>query len=162
MRNTTKRHLLFVSLGLVIWASSSTARSSPRAEDGKGPVVTLSEAEFRDKVHACWLGKNIGGTVGMPVEGRREMHSFTFYEPVPEKPAANDDLDLAILWMKALSERGIRIDARVLGEYWLEYVCVDWNEYGVGKANMRDGFPPPLSGQFRNERWRDSKGAWIR
>lgn len=98
----------------------------------------------------------------MPVEGRREMHSFTFYEPVPEKPAANDDLDLAILWMKALSERGTRIDARVLGEYWLKYVCVDWNEYGVGKTNLRDGFPPPLSGQFRNERWRDSNGAWIR
>jgi len=123
--------------------------------------VTLSETEYRDKVYACWIGKSIGGTLGMPVEGRREMHDFTFYTPVPTEPAANDDLDLQILWLKALEERSPRIDARVLGEYWLSFVPVDWNEYGIGKANMRQGFLPPISGQFRNK-WRDSNGAWIR
>lgn len=125
-------------------------------------IVTLNEAEFRDKVHACWLGKNIGGTLGMPFEGQKTPRSLTFFDPVPEKPAANDDLDLQILWLKALEERGTRIDARVLGEYWLKYVPVDWNEYGIGKANMREGCLPPVSGQFRNSKWRDSNGAWIR
>jgi len=128
---------------------------------GAQAKVTLSETEYRDKVYACWIGKSIGGTVGMPVEGQREMHDFTFYTPVPTQPAANDDLDLQLLWLKALEERGPRIDARVLGEYWLSFVPVDWNEYGIGKANMRQGFLPPISGQFRNK-WRDSNGAWIR
>lgn len=129
---------------------------------GGNAIVTLNEAEFRDKVYACWLGKNIGGTLGMPFEGQRAMRSLTYFDPVPQKPAPNDDLDLQLLWLKALQERGTKIDARVLGEYWLKYVPVDWNEYGIGKANMRDGFLPPLSGQFRNEKWRDSNGAWIR
>jgi ADP-ribosylglycohydrolase len=125
-------------------------------------AATLNETEFRDKVYACWLGKSIGGTLGAPVEGRQETHRLSFYDPMPSGQTANDDLDLQLLWLKALEERGTRIDARVLGEYWLSFVPVDWNEYGVGKTNMRDGFAPPISGQFRNERWRDSNGAWIR
>jgi len=136
-------------------------RPAVRGATARKTPAQLDRDEFRDKVYACWLGKNIGGTLGMPFEGQREMHSLTFYDPVPEKPAANDDLDLQILWLKALEERGPKLDARVLGEYWLKYVPVDWNEYGIGKANMRDGFPPPLSGHFRNK-WRDSNGAWIR
>lgn len=132
------------------------------AAAGAAPApFALDPADFRDRVYACWLGKSIGGTLGMPVEGQREMHAFTFFNPVPETPAANDDLDLQLLWLKALEERGSRLDARVLGEYWLSYVPVDWNEYGIGKANMRQGFAPPLSGHYRNK-WRDSNGAWIR
>jgi len=125
------------------------------------PKVTINEAEFRDKVFACWMGKNIGGTLGAPLEGKRDMHNLTFYDPVPEKASANDDLDLQLLWLKALEENGPNINARILGGYWLKFVPVDWNEYGIGKANMRAGFQPPLSGQFRNK-WRDSNGAWIR
>jgi len=133
-----------------------------RAQEAGTPKVAFNEAEFRDKVYACWLGKNVGGTLGMPTEGARETHDFTFYTPVPKEPAANDDLDLQILWLKALQERGPRMNARILGEYWLKYVPVDWNEYGNGKRNMRDGIWPPLSGHFRNRQWRDSNGAWIR
>ena len=39
---------------------------------------------------------------------------------------------------------------------------VDWNEYGVGKKNMRLGLLPPLSGEFQNEPWKHSNGAWAR
>ncbi len=132
------------------------------ARPSNAPVATINEAEFRDKVYACWLGKNIGGTLGMPFEGRQTIHTLTFFDPVPKTPAANDDLDLQILWLKALEERGTNINARTLGEYWLKYVPVNWNEYGTGKMNMKDGFLPPVSGHFRNEKWRNSNGAWIR
>jgi hypothetical protein len=50
----------------------------------------------------------------------------------------------------------------LLGEYWLGDVNGPWNEYGVGKANMRTGLMPPLSGACNNERWKFSNGAWIR
>ncbi len=148
-----RRHLPL--LILVSLLALSTALGAPDR-------VTISRAEFSDRVFACFLGKSIGGTLGMPDEGNRSTHNYTFFDPVPTEPAANDDLDLQLLWLKALQERGPRITALDLGEYWLKYVPVDWNEYGVGKANMRAGFMPPLSGQVRNERWRDSNGAWIR
>ncbi len=124
---------------------------------------TINEAEFRDRVYACWLGKNIGGTLGMPFEGKTDVNNITFYTKIKEgEPAANDDLDLQILWLKAMEENNYRVDAYTLGEYWLKYVPVNWNEYGVGKVNMRLGIMPPLSGEYNNAKWKTSNGAWIR
>ncbi len=125
--------------------------------------VKFNEKEFRDRVYACWMGKNIGGTLGMPFEGKKEPQNISFYTNLkPGEPAANDDLDLQMLWLKAMEDHGGRIDARILGKYWLKFVPVDWNEYGVGKVNMWRGFLPPLSGHFDNAKWRPSNGAWIR
>ena len=142
----------FVLFGAVLNESSNAAQK-----------VILNEADFRDRVYACWLGKNIGGTLGMPFEGKKEMNNISFYTNLKKgEPAANDDLDLQILWLKAMEDNGGRVDARILGEYWLKYVPVDWNEYGVGKANMKRGWLPPLSGEYNNEKWKHSNGAWIR
>ncbi|MEN6309548.1 MAG: ADP-ribosylglycohydrolase family protein [Anaerohalosphaeraceae bacterium] len=130
---------------------------------GQNAIVQFNETEFRDRVFACWLGKNIGGTLGMPFEGNQEARNISFYTNLkPGEPAANDDLDLQLLWLKALEENNGRVDARILGEYWLKFIPVDWNEYGVGKRNMRQGILPPVSGAFDNERWKHSNGAWIR
>jgi ADP-ribosylglycohydrolase len=124
---------------------------------------TINEFEFRDRVYACWLGKNIGGTLGMPFEGKTDVNNITFYTKIKQgEPAANDDLDLQILWLKAMEENNYRVDAYTLGEYWLKYVPVNWNEYGVGKVNMRLGIMPPLSGEYNNAKWKTSNGAWIR
>jgi len=128
-----------------------------------GQKVFLNESDFRDRIYACWLGKNIGGTLGMPFEGKKEMNNISFYTSLKKgEPAANDDLDLQILWLKAMEENSGVVDARILGEYWLKYVPVDWNEYGVGKANMKLGWLPPLSGEYNNDKWKHSNGAWIR
>jgi ADP-ribosylglycohydrolase len=124
---------------------------------------TINESEFRDRVYACWLGKNIGGTLGMPFEGKTDINNIYFYTKINEgEPAANDDLDLQILWLKAMEENNCSVDAYTLGEYWLKYVPVNWNEYGVGKTNMQAGIMPPLSGEYNNAKWKTSNGAWIR
>lgn len=125
--------------------------------------VILNEADFKDRIYACWLAKNIGGTLGMPFEGKKEINNATFYTKLtPGEPAANDDLDLQILWLKAMEENAARVEAFTLGEYWLKFVPVDWNEYGVGKVNMKLGIMPPLSGEYNNLKWKNSNGAWIR
>ncbi len=142
---------------LLGFAAIASTRAAER------PKVLINEAEFRDRVYACWLGKNIGGTLGMPFEGKKEPQDISFYTNIkPGEPAANDDLDLQLLWLKAMEEHAGRVDARVLGEYWLKYVPVDWNEYGVGKKNMMLGLLPPLSGEYNNAKWKHSNGAWIR
>jgi hypothetical protein len=57
--------------------------------------------------------------------------------------------------------KGIDINARTLGEYWLLYITPHWAEYGNGKINMRSGLVPPLSG-IENNPHKDSCGAFIR
>jgi|GEM_PF-307653 len=155
---STKR--LFLVWCMAAIGSLCAARAADR------PVVTLNEAEFHDRILACWQGKCIGGTLGMPVEGQHGPHKLTYYQQFKRgervaNPSPNDDLDLQILWLKALEEQG-RVDARILGEYWLKYVPVDWNEYGVGKRNMRAGLLPPISGEFDNAQWKHSNGAFCR
>ncbi|MBR2037484.1 MAG: hypothetical protein IKA09_07105 [Lachnospiraceae bacterium] len=60
-----------------------------------------------------------------------------------------------------MDERGPKaVDEKVLDEYWLQYVMPNWNEYGVGKSNMWEGFIPPLAGELYNTRWKHSNGAW--
>jgi ADP-ribosylglycohydrolase len=125
------------------------------------PII-LSREQYRDKVLACWMGKNIGGTLGAPFEWRRQVNDVTFYtQDLGGEPMPNDDLDIQLLWLVAMEERGIGIDAHTLSEYWCLYVTPHWSEYGTAKTNMRAGLLPPLSGTVHND-YKDSCGAFIR
>lgn len=124
--------------------------------------MNLNREEYRHKVLGCWMGKNIGGTLGAPFEWRRQVNDVTFYtQALGGDPLPNDDLDIQLLWLVALEEKGIAIDARTLAEYWCLYVTPHWCEYGTGKVNMRLGLLPPLTGTVNNV-YKDSCGAFIR
>jgi len=125
-------------------------------------AITIGRAEFRDKVFACWLGKNIGGTLGAPLEGRRYVHALEFYEPVPKEPAANDDLDLQLVWLKLLEDEGTDPPLPRLAEYWSRYASAyPWNEYGFFMRNYARGLRPPVAGCFENY-FVDEMGSPIR
>lgn len=124
--------------------------------------ISLNINELRDKIYGCWTGKNIGGTLGGPYELSRDVLDVKGYTTPTGEPMPNDDLDLQLVWLRAMQEKGVRgVNAAVLGEYWLDYIPPHWNEYGVNKANQRAGLVPPLCGEYRND-WKHSNGAWIR
>ena len=117
---------------------------------------------YKDKVNACWIGKNIGGTMGTPYEGVREVLDIQGFSTPKNVVLPNDDLDLQLVWLHALEQVGpVAITAENLGEFWLNFIPPHWNEYGIGKANMRRGLTPPLAGDYDNN-WCHSNGAWIR
>ncbi len=123
--------------------------------------MKLTLYEFRNKVKACWLGKNAGGTLGAPFECRRGVFDVSFYtQDLQGEPLPNDDLDLQIIWLNAVEKYGRFVSSSILGEYWHSYVVPNWGEYGAGKNNMRAGILPPLSGYVNNE-FRDSNGSFI-
>lgn len=35
--------------------------------------MKLNKQEYLDKLYACWIGKNIGGTLGGPLEGTHDI-----------------------------------------------------------------------------------------
>lgn len=124
--------------------------------------MILNRKDYLDKVLGCWMGKNIGGTLGAPFEWRRQLNNVKFYtQDLHGEPLPNDDLDIQLLWLVAMEERGVNIDSHTLGEYWCLYVDPHWSEYGIGRSNMRSGLLPPLSGSLRND-FKDSCGAFIR
>lgn len=126
-------------------------------------MLQFSKEYLRDRIYACWIGKNIGGTLGTPYEGSTQMNDIHGFASQAGEPLPNDDLDLQLVWLRAVNDVGAdAITSKVLGEYWLSWITPNWNEYGVCKANMREGILPPMSGEFNNELWRNSNGAWIR
>lgn len=129
----------------------------------RGQIVKINLKKLQDKIAACWIGKNIGGTIGGPYENKRDIFDVKGYTTPPGEPLPNDDLDLQLAWLTAMEDIGpASLTANHLTWYWVKYIYPEWNEYGVGKGNMKVGFLPPLSGEFRNERWKNSNGAWIR
>lgn len=125
--------------------------------------MKLNRAEIQDKILGCWIGKNIGGTIGGPFEGREDILDVKGFSSPKGEPLPNDDLDLQLVWLRAMEYVGPKaLDANVLAEYWLGYIAPDFNEYGTGKTNLRMGLLPPLSGEVNNELWHHSNGAWIR
>lgn len=118
---------------------------------------------LRDKILACWIGKNIGGTMGAPYEGCTDMQDITGYNSPKGEPLPNDDLDLQMAWFMMLERFGPKhFDANTLAECWQLMISPQWNEYGIGKKNLTLGLLPPLSGEFDNDKWKHSNGAWIR
>jgi len=126
------------------------------------PGIKLSESEYKDKVYACWLGKNIGGTLGAPYEGRKEVLSLGYFDPVPDGSAPNDDLDFQLVWLKMLQDRGVNPRLEDFVDYWIRHLSsYPWNEYGFCRRNLERGLRPPISGCFENY-FVDEMGSPIR
>ena len=125
--------------------------------------MKMNRQEYLDKVYGCWVGKNIGGTMGGPYEHENEMVDCKGFTSSKGDPLPNDDLDLQLVWLHAVEDYGIKgITPALLGEYWIEYINGPWNEYGIAKGNLRAGLLPPYSGEYDNDKWKNSNGAWIR
>jgi len=143
--------------------------------------IKLSKEEYLDRVRACWLGKNIGGTLGTPVEGRKYTHAFTFYDWEqtrkwvemykqgkkdfswsPGEPLPNDDLDFQLVWVKMLEDRGVNPTFKDFTDYWLKHLYRHWYaEYSFCTYNLQRGLRPPISGAFQNY-FVDEMGSPIR
>ncbi len=126
--------------------------------------MKLNYEVYKDKVRACWIGKNIGGTLGGPFEGVRKKLDITGFVTPKGEPLPNDDLDLQLVWLHAMEMEGPKhLTADVLGDYWLSYITMYAGEYSVALKNMQIGIMPPISGEtVNNDRLKHSNGAWIR
>jgi hypothetical protein len=52
----------------------------------------------------------------MPFEAKTDVNNISFNTKIMEgEPTANDDLDLQILWLKAMEENNYHVDAYTLG-----------------------------------------------
>ncbi len=127
-------------------------------------MLDLNSTTYWDKVYGCWLGKNAGGTLGTPLEkawGEPEPFDVWWYPELREGGLPNDDLEMQMVWLKALEEVGPGLKAADLAQYWLDHIGYNWDEYGLNKTNLLLGLTPPVSGAYNN--WfKDCMGCPIR
>lgn len=119
----------------------------------------IAHDELEDRINGCWLGKSIGGAIGAPYEGQ------TFWLDVPKKYPArsveNDDLDLQLVWLHVLEQKGVGIAAPELAQGWIDHITYPFDEYGVAVANLQLGLKPPYTG-ICNNYFKNCMGSPIR
>ncbi len=121
-----------------------------------------NEAVFRDRVFGCWLGKCIGGNIGAPYEGMKQRMNLQYSSAFLENMLPNDDLDLQILWLDLLEQKGMGVTAADYADSFNANCDYAPGEYAFFKKNYRKGIMPPLSGSFNNEYFNEGMGAPIR
>ncbi len=94
--------------------------------------MKLDYKAYCDKVKGCYLGKNIGGTLGAPFECYRGVYDIDFFMQDVSLPVPNDDVDLQLVWLSAIEHEGKNIDSHILAQYWENYISAEISEYGAG------------------------------
>ncbi len=115
-----------------------------------------------DKILGCWLGKCIGGNIGAPYEGMKQRLPIEYSDEAVKRTIPNDDLDLQILWLDVLEEKGWDITALDLADAFYNNCPYAPGEYAYFKKNYQKGIAPPLSGTFNNKFFTEGMGAPIR
>lgn len=113
------------------------------------------------RIQGCWLGKSIGGTLGLPAEGKMERLNFTFYDPVPTVAPPNDDLELQLVWLHLVENAGNSLTQQDFARAWLDHIHYMWDEYGICRWNLRRGVPAGHAGTFENP-FQSGMGSPIR
>ena len=122
----------------------------------------LSYKQYLDQVYGGWIGKSMGGAAGARFEGYKGWIEIGADEMFPDKVPPNDDLDLQVLWLKVLEEKGAALTSDDLAASWLEGCWYPFNEYGIFRRNWQLGIHPPMSGKFTNQFWESGMGCPIR
>jgi len=124
--------------------------------------MTIDFETYKKKVFGCYVGKCVGGTLGMKYEGNLNYNPISYYNPIPDKMVPNDDLDLQVVNFESLLCSGLPICRYNIGDIW-KYHMVDTapDEYGVALSNHALKINAPLSGIYRNG-MNDGMGGAIR
>lgn len=124
-------------------------------------TASIPASEHRRRIMGAWLGKAVGGTLGMPYEGVTDALDLTYYNPVPTDMLPNDDLDLQVVYACLLDQLAqVRVDRLHLAGAW-SHIGMSPDEYGVCKRNLALGLKPPVTGSYDNP-FTDGMGAAIR
>jgi len=124
--------------------------------------MQLSYDEYTDRILGGWIGKSIGGAVGARFEGYKGWIDIGPQEMFPDELPPNDDLDIQVLWLKVLEEKGAAVTSDDMAKAWLEWCWYPFNEYGTFRRNWRLGIHAPDSGRYDNEFWETGEGCPIR
>lgn len=124
--------------------------------------MKLKMKDYRDMVRAGWLGKCLGGTMGARFENHKCWDPVPMEDLWPREIVPNDDLDIQIVWLEAMQERGLYLSSDDLAEYWQDRCWYNFCEYGHFLHNVQRGIRPPLSGTWNNRFFSESEGCPIR
>ena len=120
----------------------------------KGRLV-ISEAEYRDRARAIWLGQMIGQLTGGEFE--HKPASVLANTPLLHgngDALPDDDYYYEIVALRAFEKYGIGLTVEQLGAQWLQNSAGSWGSSEQALLLLRRGIQPPDTGSPRfNRLW---------
>lgn len=120
----------------------------------------MNKFTLLDQIMGCWIGKGIGGTLGMPFEGCSGPLDVAV-DQMADQMLPNDDLDLQLLWIRVLEQRGPATRSADLARAAADHYACYPDEYGIACWNTQRGLLPPVTG-LHNNWFGDGMGGAIR
>lgn len=172
------------------WVRPLTHRApalASRAELRRAYGLVSNQPVYFDKVYGAWYGKMVGLCLAQPVEGwtkdgiRQQAEKVGAY-PIkgyfPKNFAVgpqfapwlygnlhgsppNDDLELMLLALLTLRERGVHCTSRDIAEIWKKYAPYGCSAEGVAIYNIQRGIWPPDCAKIDNP-YQEWIGAQMR
>ena len=123
---------------------------------------TISYEKYLDKVYGCFIGKAISGNIGAPHEGVKMPLELPFRQDMINCNLPNDDLDLQVLWLDVVEQKGENFTSYDLHDRFVNYCRYSPGEYAIMRKNYNRGIYPPYSGKFCNDYYIEGMGCPIR
>ena len=125
-------------------------------------MYQITYEKMLDKIYGGWYGKCLGGAAGAPVEGIKKINEIEDFSSILNPDLPNDDLDLQLLWLEVLEQKGVQITSCDLADAWIEKCWYPFSEYGYFMKNYERGILPPYSGIINNDFFKEGMGCPIR
>lgn len=128
---------------------------TPQPAQAASPILTMSHAEYLDRVQAVWTAQMIAQRTG----GRFEHQTastlpITPLSHLPGYAPVDDDYYYEMVAVRAFEKYGIALTVQQLGQQWLENNAGSWGSSEQTLLLLKSGIKPPDTGHPRyNKLW---------
>jgi len=146
-----------MSVSAVIWfvAFLNGQASLQRAESEVPRTLTLTHAEYLDRVQAIWTAQMIGQLTGLRFE--HQTASVLPQTPLSQPPGyapVDDDYYYEMVAIRAFEKYGIGLTVQQLGRQWLANNSGSWGSSEQALLLLKRGIEAPDTGHPRyNKLW---------
>jgi len=116
-------------------------------------VLSLSRAEYEDRVQAVWTAQIAAVLLAWPHEHQTASTLWlTNYPRAYTNAPVDDDWYYEMVAIRAFQKHGIGLTVQQLGEQWKENACGSWGSSEQARLNLAKGIKPPDTGHPRYNR----------
>ena len=149
--------LTFVTVGgiaaHVLTASPATEVRSEQALAARRPSLTMSAAEYEDRIRASWYGQIAGTLMGFAFEHRAAAAALV--EEIPDNfkgMPVDDDWYYEMVAVRAFERFGINMTVAQLGAQWKLNSAGAWGSSEQARLLLQKGLSAPDTGHPRYNR----------
>jgi hypothetical protein len=149
--------VLMVAIGLsiahVLTVRTATGTVSTQSVGARGASVTMSSAEYEDRIRASWYGQIAGTLMGFAFEHRAAATALV--DRIPDRFKGipiDDDWYYEMVAVRGFERFGMKMTVAELGEQWKLHNAGAWGSSEQARLLLARGLSAPDTGHPRYNR----------